>query len=73
MHKSVLKEEILDFFKEGKYFSDVTIGTGGHTVGILEKNKNAMVLGLDLHLPSLKIAEKNAKENKKGIWKKIKE
>ncbi len=67
MHKSVLKEEILDFFKEGKYFSDVTIGTGGHTVGILEKNKNAMVLGLDLHLPSLKIAEKNLSKFKDRI------
>ncbi len=67
MHKSVLKEEILEFFRDGKYFSDVTIGTGGHTLGILEINKDAFVLGLDIHLPSLRIAERNLNKFKERV------
>ncbi len=68
-HKSVLKEEVLKFFnlKDEGYYADVTIGLGGHSLGILEKTKNAKLLGLDLHNSSLKIALKNLERYKDRI------
>lgn len=68
-HKSVLREEILSFLnlKDDGLYADVTLGLGGHTLSILEKTKNSKVLGLDIHLPSLKIASKRLEKYKERV------
>lgn len=71
-HKSVLVEEILNFLnlKDDGFYADVTIGLGGHTVEILKRTKSSKVLGIDLHLSSLKIAaEKLEKYQERVILK----
>jgi 16S rRNA (cytosine1402-N4)-methyltransferase len=68
-HKSVLREEVLRFLnlKDDGHYVDATIGLGGHTLGILENTRNAKVLGIDLHLPSLQIAEKRLEKYKDRV------
>ena len=51
LHIPVLTKEVLELLdpKENENFIDCTVGQGGHTVLILEKNKpNGKVLGIDL-------------------------
>jgi len=59
-HKPVLTQEILDFFgeKEG-YLIDGTLGGGGHSKALLEKNKNIKIIGLDKDPQALKAAREN--------------
>ncbi|MEJ5165430.1 MAG: 16S rRNA (cytosine(1402)-N(4))-methyltransferase RsmH [Thermoanaerobaculia bacterium] len=68
-HKSVLKEEVLNFLnlKEDGLYADVTLGLGGHSLSILEKARGAKLLGLDLHLPSLKIASRKLEKYKERV------
>lgn len=68
-HKSVLKKEVLNFLnlKENGFYADVTIGLGGHSEEILKKTNNTKILGLDLHLPSLKIASKKLEKYRERI------
>lgn len=71
-HKSVLVEEILNFLnlKDDGFYADATIGLGGHTLEILKRTKSSKVLGIDLHLSSLKIAsEKLEKYQERVILK----
>jgi len=51
IHKAVLKKEVLELLNPGQNenFVDCTIGEGGHSILILEKNKpDGRVLGIDL-------------------------
>ncbi len=50
-HKSVLQKEVLKYLdvKPNENFIDATIGLGGHTLSILEKNKpKGKILGIEL-------------------------
>ncbi|MBZ9572978.1 16S rRNA (cytosine(1402)-N(4))-methyltransferase, partial [Patescibacteria group bacterium] len=50
-HLPVLKKEVIEYLdpKPNQNFIDATIGLGGHTTAILEKNKpNGKVLGIEL-------------------------
>lgn len=54
-HYSVLKEECIDFLtetieqhcKETSYFADLTFGSGGHSLALLERNDHFNLLSLD--------------------------
>ena len=50
-HIPVLQKEVIDYLdpKPNENFIDATIGEGGHTAAILEKNKpNGKVLGIEI-------------------------
>lgn len=62
MHKPVLYQEVLHFLdpKPGSKYIDGTVGAGGHSFGILEKSSpDGMLLGLDVDLEALALAEQN--------------
>ena len=51
IHTAVLKKEVLEYLRpeQNENFVDCTVGEGGHTEDILNKNKpNGKVLGIDL-------------------------
>ncbi|MBU0546933.1 16S rRNA (cytosine(1402)-N(4))-methyltransferase RsmH [Patescibacteria group bacterium] len=51
VHLPVLKKEVLEYLdpKPNQNFIDCTLGAGGHTIAILEKNQpNGKVLGIEL-------------------------
>lgn len=60
MHIPVLTEEVLELLnpKENENFIDCTIGEGGHTAAILEKNgPNGKVLGIELDTEIYKLTK----------------
>ena len=60
IHTPVLKKEVLSFLKPetNENFIDATIGEGGHTLAILEKNgPNGRVLGIDQDLKQIENCE----------------
>ena len=51
IHQAVLQKEVLEYLdpKPNENFIDCTIGEGGHTTAILQKNKpNGKVLGIEI-------------------------
>ncbi len=57
MHKTVLLDEAVDalLIKEGDVIVDATLGSGGHTLRILEKvGKTGMVMVFDLDIEAIK-------------------
>jgi Predicted S-adenosylmethionine-dependent methyltransferase involved in cell envelope biogenesis len=64
MHIPVLLEEAVDLLlgSGGKLFVDCTVGLGGHTRRILEKNPQAFVIGIDRDPFALEKAEENLRE-----------
>ncbi|MFH1656606.1 MAG: 16S rRNA (cytosine(1402)-N(4))-methyltransferase RsmH [Candidatus Nealsonbacteria bacterium] len=57
MHIPVLKKEIIENLdpKSNENFIDCTIGSAGHSLSLLEKNKpNGKVLGIDLDIENIK-------------------
>lgn len=57
-HKSVLLEEVADFFKGAEgVFIDATLGLGGHSERILEENPRISVIGIDKDKISLEFAK----------------
>ena len=51
IHTAVLKKEVLEYLapEQNENFVDCTVGEGGHTEDILNRNKpNGKVLGIDL-------------------------
>lgn len=63
MHKPVLLKETLDFLniRDGIYV-DCTLGTGGHSIGILKAlNGRGLLIGLDRDEEALKIAKERLK------------
>lgn len=61
MHKSVLLQESTDLLlgNGGHLYVDCTVGLGGHTKAILEKNTKAFVVGIDTDPYALEIAQEN--------------
>ncbi len=64
MHIPVLLEESTDLLLSngGKLYVDCTIGLGGHTRRILEKNPQAFVIGIDRDPYALEMAQENLKD-----------
>ena len=68
MHISVLKQEIVNTFdymvKSDGFFVDGTLGMAGHSLAILNNNKqsNYSVIGIDKDTNALKIAKENIAE-----------
>jgi 16S rRNA (cytosine1402-N4)-methyltransferase len=63
-HKSVLVSEVLEYLnpQPNKVYLDVTLGCGGHTSAILDKEPTCKVIGLDWDLDSIKENEPILKE-----------
>jgi len=62
-HVPVMLQEVVDqlVVKIGSIYVDCTIGLGGHTLGILEADPKASVLGIDVDSQALAIANENLK------------
>lgn len=66
-HKPVLLKEVLRYSdpKPGENFIDCTIGFGGHTLAILEKNKpDGKVLGIEQNKETLKQLKQNVNSDR---------
>ena len=76
MHKSVLLNEVIEYFdpKPNQNFIDCTVGEAGHSLAILKKIKpNGKVLGIDVDAESLKrITPKNGLILVKANFKNLK-
>ena len=57
MHKPVLLNEVINYLnpKPGENFIDCTVGAGGHSLAILEKNSPGKVLAIDRDKESLQL------------------
>ncbi len=64
MHVPVLLEESTELLlgNGGKLYVDCTLGLGGHTRRILEKNLHAFVIGIDRDPYAIDLAQENLKE-----------
>ncbi len=57
-HISVLLNEVLDFFKDSKgTIVDATLGLGGHSLALLEQNKDVDIIGIDKDVEAINIAK----------------
>ncbi len=60
LHPPAMVNEVLDFLQVRQMrrgvFLDMTVGTGGHTLAILQANPKADVIGIDRDVSSLEIA-----------------
>ena len=63
-HISVLLEESTELLlgNGGRFYVDCTVGGGGHTKRILEKNPDAFVIGIDQDEEALNFAEEKLKD-----------
>lgn len=59
-HPPAMVNEVLDYLRvrdlESGIFVDMTVGTGGHTLAILQANPKVKVIGIDIDRSSLEIA-----------------
>jgi len=64
MHKPVLLEESTDLLlgNKGTLYVDCTLGLGGHTKRVLQKNPKAFVIGIDRDEEAIELAKENLKE-----------
>ncbi|SNZ15766.1 16S rRNA (cytosine(1402)-N(4))-methyltransferase RsmH [Hydrogenobacter hydrogenophilus] len=64
MHVPVLLKETLEILvkNRGGVYVDCTVGLGGHTKGILQKDPTAYVIGIDRDPYALKLAKENLKD-----------
>ncbi len=73
MHIPVLLEESTDLLlgNGGRLYVDCTLGLGGHTRRILEKNPEAFVIGIDRDEEAIELAKKNLKsfEGRFSVYK----
>jgi 16S rRNA (cytosine1402-N4)-methyltransferase len=69
MHKPVLLNEVIDYLapKSGENFIDCTVGAGGHSLAILEKNNPGKVLAIDWDEESLQLLKLKIKNQKLKI------
>jgi len=73
-HKSVLVKEVLEYLniKDSGLYLDLTFGGGGHSKAILEYNKKARVIALDIDQDALNIngpqLEEKFKDRFKFLW-----
>lgn len=62
-HKSVLLNEVVDFFKDcSGIIVDSTLGLGGHSYELLKNNKNIQIIGIDRDVASLNFAKERLSE-----------
>ena len=71
-HYSVLKNEVVDFFKgylntNNPYIVDATVGGGGHSKAILQTLPHIKIIGIDKDEYALKRAKENLKEFKDRV------
>lgn len=66
-HIPVMVEEVLDFLnpEKGDIIVDATFGFGGHSLKILEQEKNLFIIGIEKDKEIFKISEKRFKNLKK--------
>lgn len=58
IHKSVLLDEVVEFFSDCRgLIIDLTLGLGGHSRALLEKNPNIFILGNDRDSCALELAK----------------
>jgi len=59
MHKPVLLNKVIQYLdpRPGENFIDCTVGAGGHSLAILEKNKPGKVLAIDWDINNLQLLE----------------
>lgn len=64
MHIPVLLKESVDLlvWRTGGVYVDATVGLGGHTKGILERDPHAFVIGIDRDPYALELAKENLKD-----------
>jgi len=71
VHKPVLYQEVLTYLqpRPGQRFVDATVGSGGHACGILEASApDGLLLGIDLDISALQIADQNLKAFQGRYW-----
>lgn len=71
MHKPVLYQDVLTYLqpRPGQRFVDATVGSGGHARGILEASApDGLLLGIDLDISALQIADQNLKAYQGRYW-----
>ncbi len=63
-HITVLREEAVDLLapEKGSIYVDATLGLGGHTQLILERNPAATVIGIDQDADAISLAKERLKE-----------
>ncbi len=68
-HKPILTDEIVEIFKniENGYIVDCTVGYGGHTKAILEKNKNIKMICIDQDSEAIEFSKQRLKEFKDRV------
>jgi len=66
MHKPVLLNEVINYLapKSGENFIDCTVGAGGHSLVILEKNNPGKVIAIDWDKESLQLLKLKIKSQK---------
>ncbi len=65
LHIPVLFEHVLKIMCQNerrRFFLDLTFGAGGHTKGLLDRNKNSIVYVLDRDQYAIELARDMAKE-----------
>jgi len=70
LHISVMLEEVLEYLnlQEGGVYVDCTLGTGGHTLAILEKTKGkAKLIGIDWDEEAIKVASQRLKKYQERV------
>lgn len=67
-HISVLLNEVIDFFKDSKgTIIDATLGLGGHSLALLEQNKDVNIIGIDKDLDAITLAKDRLSKFKSRI------
>jgi len=63
-HEPVMKKQVIDYLvKDPKgLYLDCTVGTGGHTLGILESSEHTRVIGIDRDQAALDLARKRLRD-----------
>lgn len=57
-HISVLLNEVVDTFKDSSgTIIDATLGLGGHSLALLEQNKNINIIGIDRDIEAINLAK----------------
>lgn len=69
-HQPVLLKEVLSFWhvRKGGFYVDGTVGTGGHTEALLEKDPSARCLALDCDPDALAVARDRLKRFEERVF-----
>lgn len=70
MHTPVMVEEVLDYLnpRPGGVYVDCTLGTGGHSLAILEKTGGSIkLIGIDWDQEAIRVSEERLKKYKNSL------